>query len=164
MRELGAVALVLGAPGSCQEDTDLVFFNAPHHPRGIATVAAATAPGLAVVRVDLARCEPSDEPVVVALSNHRGRPHCDAPLRVTIDSVGTRLATSDLAPVGTESERGGGVPVRRASARCRASPCQATAHLPGVRHAPTAATLVRVTMRNPAALRVSSTSLAVAIM
>ena len=56
-----------------------------------------------MVTVDLERCAPWDEWVVVALSNDAGRLHRDVPLRVAIDSAGTHLATSELAPVGTES-------------------------------------------------------------
>ena len=56
-----------------------------------------------MVTVDLARCAPTDLRVLVALRNGSRPLHRDAPVRVAIDSAGTRLATSELAPVGTES-------------------------------------------------------------
>lgn len=103
MRELDAVAVVLGAPGSVRDDADLVFFNAPTHPRGIATVDVTVLPGRAVIAVDLTRCTPSDERLVLAVSNDAGPLLPGAPLRVSVDAAGASLAWAELTAVGTES-------------------------------------------------------------
>lgn len=103
MRDLDAVAVVLGAPGSTRDDADLVFFNAPEHPRGIATVEVTVVPGRAAITVDLSRCAPSDERLVVAVSNDAGPLLSGVPLRVAVDGAGTSLVSTELTAVGTES-------------------------------------------------------------
>lgn len=102
MRDLDAVAVVLGAPGSTRDDADLVFFNAPEHPRGIATVEVTVVPGRPAITVDLSRCAPSDE-CLVAVSNDAGPLLSGVPLRVAVDGAGTSLVSTELTAVGTES-------------------------------------------------------------